>query len=381
MSGLGAPRTLMLVVTEDWYLASHRLPLIRAAVADGWRVIAATRVRDHLTVIAEAGAEVVALPMARESRNLAAEWAAFAALTRLYREYQPDIVHHVGIKPMLYGGWAARRAGIPRVVQAFAGLGHFYTDGGASSAKRALLERLLRPVTTSRCTFVLVQNDDDAAILLGHGMADPLRLRTIRGGGVDIEQFAPSPIPGGIPLVVLPARMLASKGVREFVDAARRCRANGVQARFALAGRRDEANPDALSIAELTSWVAEGAVEWLDHVADMPALLRQTSLVVLPSYREGMPKVLLEAAAVGRPIVTTAVPGCREVVTDGLNGLLVPARDAVALAAAMQSLLNDPARLQSMGSAGRRRAEAEFTDAGAAAHYVALYHEVMQCSA
>jgi|CXWL01.1.fsa_nt_gi glycosyltransferase involved in cell wall biosynthesis len=377
----GKAGTLLLVVTEDWYLASHRLPLIRAAVTDGWRVIAATRVREHECVIAAAGAEVVALPLARESRSLGAEWAAFAALTRLYRAHRPDIVHHVGLKPMLYGGWAARRAGIARVVQAFAGLGHLYTPGGASPAERFLLEQLLRPVTAAQCTIVLVQNDEDGAVLLQHGMTTPARLRTIRGSGVDLEHFVPSPLPGGVPVVVLPARMLASKGIREFVAAARQCRAEGSRARFVLAGRRDEANPEALSPSELSAWVAEGVVEWLDHVTDMARLFQQATLVVLPSYREGMPKVLLEAAASGRPIVATAVAGCREVVADGINGLLVPARDASALAAAMQGLLADPVRLQTMGTAGRRLAEAEFSDRVASMQGVALYRELMQCSA
>ncbi len=369
------------MVTEDWYLASHRLPLVRAAVADGWRVVAATRVREHASLIAAAGAEVVAVPMARENRGLGAEWAAMSALTRLYREYRPDIVHHVGIKPMLYGGWAARQAGIRRVVQAFAGLGHLYTEGGASPAKRFLLEQLLRPVTRGPCTMVLVQNDDDGAVLLRRRMTTPNRLRTIRGSGVDLERFNPSPLPGGTPLVVLPARMLVTKGVREFVAAARECRAAGVPARFVLAGRRDDANPDALAASELATWVAEGAVEWLDHVNDMPSLLQRATLVVLPSYREGMPKALLEAAAAGRPIITTAVPGCREVVADGVNGLLVPPRDGAALAAAIRSLLGDSARLQSMGAAGRRRAEAEFSDQIAGTRAVALYRELMQCSA
>lgn len=373
-------KVLLLVVTEDWYLASHRLPLVRAATAAGWRVVAATRVRDHGSAITSAGAELVSLPLARESRSAVAEFRAVRALHRLYREVRPDVVHHVGIKPMLYGGWAARRAGVRRVVQAFAGLGHLYTDGGGGPATRRLFELLLRPVTRRRCTAVLVQNDADGAVLIDRRLAVPTQLKVIRGGGVDLERFVASPLPTGTAQVVLPARMLATKGVREFVAAARRARQEGLDARFVLAGRRDEANPDALTLQELEAWAAEGVVEWRDHVEEMPRLLQESVLVVLPSYREGMPKALLEAAASGRAIVTTDVPGCRDVVEDGVNGVLVPARDARALADATIALLRDRARLTALGAAGRRRAEREFSDVSAAVQTVALYEELLLCS-
>jgi len=375
---MGKARTLLLVVTEDWYLASHRLPLIRASVKAGWNVLAVTRIRDHGAQIAAAGAELIPLPISREGRNPLRELAGVRTLAELYRERCPDIVHHVGIKPILYGGWAARWAGCPRVVQAFAGLGHLYTSDRAGLT-RSLVNAALRPVTRARCTRILVQNADDAAVLEQHGVAAPGAIRIIRGGGVDLQRFAPSALPGGDPAVILPARMLATKGVREFIAAARHLRKEGCPGRFVLAGRIDPANPDSLTATELQSVVDEGVVEWLDHVESMPELFRMSSIVALPSYREGMPKSLLEAAACGRPIVATDVPGCRDIVRHGWNGMLVPPRDSHALASALRDLIEDRALRELMGQRGRERAEKEFSDVAAADQTVALYDELMAC--
>lgn len=365
---------LILVVTEDWYLASHRLPLIRAARSAGWRVLAAVRVAQHAEPIRDAGATVVSLPMARESRHPWRELRTVAALRALYVRERPSVVHHVAWKPILYGSAAAyfsRRIG---VLNAFAGLGHAYVEGPPPRR----LERLLRPLLRRPRTLTLFQNADDAAMLEGRGVVPADRVRLIPGSGVDLARFHPvAPDPSAPPLVVLPARMLATKGVPEFVDAARRLRARHPSVRFALVGGDDPANPASLPEATLRAWVAESSVEWWGPRADMPDVLAQATIAVLPSHREGMPKSLLEAAAAGLPIVATDVPGCRDVVRDGDNGLLVPRGDAGALAGAIERLLDDPALARAMGRRGRERAEAEFGDARVGERTMALYEELM----
>lgn len=365
--------TLVLVITEDWYLASHRLPIIRAAVAAGWRVVAATRVQSHGEVIREAGAELVPLSLSREGRNPASELSAITELRKLYATVRPDVVHHVGVKPILYGGWAARMAGVSGVVQAFAGMGAIYTDG--PSLRRAAFESAVRPVMGRSGVRVLVQNEADAALLIERRLAGPQAIRIIRGSGVDLLRFAPSPEPDGAPVVVMPARLLRDKGIAEFVAAAKQLRG---AARFVLVGAIDTANPSAISEATVRGWVDDGVVEWWGHRADMPAVFAEATVVVLPSYREGLPKALLEAAASGRAIVTTDVPGCHDVVRNGINGLLVPARDGAALATAIGKLLGSSQLRTAMALASRRIAEHEFSDVAVAAETVALYHELLR---
>ncbi len=367
---------ILLVATEDWYVASHRLPVLIAAIDAGYEIAVVSRVGDHRAAIEDTGAAVIPISMAREGRNPASEAAVVRSLQRIYREYQPDLVHHVGLKPILYGGLAARFQGGPVVVQAFAGMGHLFTGTGARQAiGRAIAGSALRLVTRGNRTIVLVQNDDDAGLIREQRFADAARIRVIRGSGVDVVRFRASPIPMGHPVVVLPARLLRDKGVGEFVEAARLLRG---RARFVLVGDLDPANPSSYGDEEVQRWVAEELVEWWGHRSDMPEVLSEATLVVLPSYREGMPKALLEAAACGRAIVTTDVPGCRDVVTPGLNGLLIPPRDPVALAAAIGQLLDDRAALVRMGRAGRERAEAEFGDTRVAAETLAIYQELLK---
>jgi glycosyltransferase involved in cell wall biosynthesis len=365
---------LLLLATEDWYVASHRLPVIRAATAAGFAVTVATRVRDHGDPIRAAGADLVSLEVDRGGMNPLADLASLRHMDRIYRDRAPDLVHHVGMKPILYGGLVARRRARLATIHAFAGLGAVVTATGVrSAARRAVIVPALRAVTRRERAVVLVQNDDDAAWVRDHRLARPDAVRVIRGSGVDLARFVATPLPDGPPIVLLPARLLGDKGVREFVVAAARLRG---RARFVLAGDIDPANPSSCSSVELRRWVTDGAVEWWGHQNDMPATLAAATLVVLPSYREGMPKALLEAAAAGRPVVTTDVPGCRDVVRQGDTGLLVPPRDAGALADGIGQALDNPLRLAQFGQRARQRAEAEFDDRVIAAQQVALYREV-----
>jgi len=354
----GAPKRLLFFVTEDWYFHSHRLPLAIAAARRGYDVAVVTRVRAHGDQIRAAGIRLIPLEAERSSLNPLHDLALLARLVAIYRRERPDVVHHVAMKPVLYGSMAARVVGVPRVVNALAGMGWVFTASSPtarvlSPAVRAALARALRR------GIVIVQNPDDEA-LVGRLGVNGDAIARIAGSGVDLDTFVRTAEPAGPPVVLFPARLLRDKGVGEFVEAARRLRAEGAAARFLLAGDPDPVNPSAISQDVLSSWIAEGVVEHLGWVTDMARLFQECHVVCLPSYREGLPKSLIEASAAGRPIVTTDVPGCREVVINEHTGLLVPARDAHALAESVRRLILDPALRARMGLAARERAERYF---------------------
>lgn len=365
---------LLFLVTEDWYFVSHRLPLAVAARAEGLEVVVATRLESLTQDIEAAGIRAIPFEMSRRGMNPLHELATLVRLWRLYRRERPNIVHHVALKPVLLGGMAARLTGIHAVVSAVAGMGFLFADAGRLPWARAWFKRLLPTVIGPG--RAIVQNPDDAALLEASGVRTD-RIRLIRGAGVDLARFKPQPELGGVPLVILPARMLWDKGVGEFVAAARQLRRQGIAARFALVGDRDTANPASVPLSELEAWREDGVVEWWGRCEDMPGVFAQSHVVCLPSYREGLPKVLLEAAACGRPIVTTDAPGCREIVHQDDNGLLVPARDVVALATALERLIRDAGLRQRMGRRGRERAESEFSQQRVTAETLAVYRELL----
>lgn len=368
---------LLFLVTEDWYFCSHRLPLARAAKAAGYEVVVATRVGAHAEAILAEGFKLVPIGLRRSSQNPWREIKAILEIAGIYRRERPDLVHHVALKPVLYGSIAARLTRVPAVVNALAGLGFVF-------ASESLKARLLRPwvvgalrlLLDARGRVLIVQNPDDRRMLVEGGVVKPARVRLIRGSGVDIRRFAPTPEPVGTPLVVLPSRLLWDKGVGEFVAAARLLKAQGAEARFVLVGAGDPENPATIPDGTLEAWRAEGVVEWWGRREDMSAVLESSSIACLPSYREGLPKVLLEAAACGRPLVATDVPGCREIVIDGSNGLLVPVRDAPALADAIGRLLADPGLRVAMGRRGRELVEAQFSEERVVMQTLAVYREL-----
>lgn len=372
------PRLLFLV-TEDWYFCSHRLPLARAARDAGFRVSVACRVDRHRDAIEKEGFRVIPTSFSRRSLNPLRELALVRDIAKIYRAEKPDVVHHVSLKPVLYGSIAARLAGVPSVVNAFTGLGYaFIARDAKGRAVRALVTRLLRFALGGLRAKTIVQNDDDAATLLAAGLVRPEDLVLIRGSGVDLKAFAPSVPPPGDPVVVLPARLLWDKGVGEFVDAARRLKAAGVRARFALVGDPDPENHTAVPPKRLAQWKKEGAVELWGRREDMAAVFAASHLVCLPSYREGMPKTLLEAAASARVCVTADVPGCRDAVRDGITGFLVPARDPVALADILRLLIEAPELRARMGEHGRRWAEENFSQERIASETLAVYRELLE---
>jgi len=373
-----APPRLLYLVTEDWYFCSHRLPVARAARDAGAEVIVATRVNVHGDPIRAEGFRLVPLRWRRGSHAPGAELTAIAEIVRLYARERPDLVHHVALKPVIYGSVAATLTGMPHTVNALTGLGALFI--GSSGKTRALggLARLaLRPLLNRAGGRVVLQNEDDRRLLESRGLLRHDRVSLIRGSGVDTRRFAPAPEPEGPPVAVLVARMLRDKGVGEFVAAARILKQRGVPVRMLLAGPTDPDNPAALDEAGLLQWTAEGIVEWLGPVADMPSLWARSHLAVLPSYREGLPKALLEAAACGRPMVATDVPGCREIVHHEETGLLVPAKDAAALAEAIARLAGDAELRRRLGARARAVAEAEFSEEIVVRGTLALYRELL----
>lgn len=382
MSGCGdTPRArprLLFLITEDWYFWSHRLDLARAARDAGFEVLVATRVQDHGTRIEQEGFKLLPIRMIRRSRHPLRELAAVMELAGLYRRERPDIVHHVAMKPILYGSVAARLARVPAVVNAFAGLGYvFITPGRWAGCVRFLIGKALRWTLALPCARVVVQNAEDGEQLVRDGIVPPGRAVVIRGSGVDPAVFTPSLESAGESLVVLASRMLWDKGVREFVEAAGLLKAQGVRARCVLVGMVDEENPAKIPERQLQAWQAEGNIEWWGHRDDMRQVLSAARVVVLPSYREGLPKVLLEAAACARPIVAADVPGCREVVRDGDTGILVPPKNVQALAQAITTLLQDPALRERMGRRGRDLVVKEFSVERIASETLALYRELL----
>ena len=369
---------LLFVFNDAGFFLSHRLPVARAARQAGFDVHVATPPSAAAERIAANGFGWHAIPLSRRSTRPLRELGTIRALMALYRQLAPDLIEHATIKPVLYGGLAARLTRRPAVVTWMTGLGYaFITSGRAASLGRRLLGRWYRWVLRRPGVRVIFENPDDRQIFLERGWVEPSGAHLIKGAGVDPAQFTPAPEPGGVPVVALPCRMLRDKGVGEFVAAARAVAEGGRAVRFALIGALDPGNPAAVSESVLRNWVDAGAVEWWGPRDDMPAVLRGATLVCLPSYREGLPKVLVEAAACGRAIVTTDVPGCREVVRDGVNGLLVPVRDAAALAKAIGELLDDPARRHAMGAAGRVLMEREFSEEQVVSATLEIYREVL----
>ena len=365
---------LLFVVTEDWYFVSHRLPLAMAAQAAGFDVAVATREARQADVIRGAGIRLIPFTLSRRGGNALRE---VMALWRLYRRERPDLVHHVALKPVMFGALAAWLARVPAQVNAVAGLGWLFTSSGrVVRLVRPVLRWMLARLLNQPHSLTIVQNPEDLALLERSGVLAS-RLRLIRGAGVDLKVFYPMTPPPEPVCVVLASRMLWDKGVGEFVEAARRLTEAGVSARFVLVGDPDPANPASVPESTLRGWHGQHGVEWWGRREDMPAVLQAAEIACLPSfYGEGLPKSLLEAAACGLPIVTTDAPGCREVVRDGVNGLLVPVRDAAALAQVLEKLIADPTLRRRMGEQSRMRAEKEFGLQTVIAQTLAVYREV-----
>ena len=378
--------TIFFLVTEDWYFWSHRIDLARAAMRAGYRVTLAARFTSHQARIEAEGIRCVPVAFVRSMGNPLAELKLLFQLARIIAREAPAIVHAVALKPMLLSALAIVRCPATQFCHAVTGLGYlFIAPRPAMRWLRALLKPALSWLLARPNCHVIVQNDDDLATLNANGIVSPRNAITIRGAGVDLNTFTVQPLPTRVtanasqlpaPVVLLPARMLRDKGVYEFTQAAALLHTRGIAATFALVGGLDESNAAALTRPEMDALLSEGHTQWWGHRSDMPAVYASATVVCLPSYREGFPKALLEAAACGRPLVATDVPGCRDICRAGETGTLVPARNAEALADAIAALLADPARCSRYGAAARALVEREFSATIINGETVALYRRL-----
>jgi glycosyltransferase involved in cell wall biosynthesis len=370
-------RKIIYLVSEDWYFCSHRLSLGIAAREAGAEVVVATRVNKHGPQIEAGGLRLAPIDMRRSGTNPFTDIATIRQITDLYRREQPDLVHHVALKPILYGGYAAWRTGVPAVVNAVAGMGFiFISEGLFARTIRPFVARAQRSLMNRANTRTILQNPDDVALYREGIGVEGERLTVIPGAGVDIEKFAYVPEPFGAPIAVCVSRMLRDKGIYELVAATRLLHEKGIELRVRLIGPTDE-NPASIPRATLAEWNREGIVEVVGASDDIAGEYARAHIAVLPSYREGLPKSLLEAAACGRPIVATDVPGCREVCIEGETGLRVPARTVEPLAAALERLAVDPNLRRRFGENARRRAETVFAEGIINGQTLALYEKML----
>ena len=360
---------VLLVANTSWYLYNFRLPLIRDLRRQGYQVALVAPHDAHTPLLLAEGFCVHNWLVARSSVNPLSEAHALVDLLRIYRRERPDLVHHFTIKACLYGTIAAKGARVYRVINAVTGLGHVFLG---TRKRSRLLRRAIKPVYkaafTARRATVVFQNASDQEHLIQLGITDGERAQLIRGSGVDVNHFNPGDVasvraPGAFqdPVQLLfPSRLIREKGVNELLDACRNLWDTGIALQLMVAGAIDAGNRSALSPSELSALQADARIRCLGHVDDMRALYAASDLVVLPSWREGLSRALIEAAAMERPIITTDVPGCRDVVDHGRSGLLVPLRDPRSLELAIRLLLENPNLARRFGQEARRKVVAEF---------------------
>lgn len=359
-------KRILFILNVDWFFVSHRLPIARELIAQGYEVHIATTITDKRELLEQEGLIVHPTKIRRGSKNPFDLYRSFSDLLRIIRDVQPDILHLITPKAVILGGIAARVAKLPRVVIAISGLGStFVGQNIRATFQRKVIEFLYRQALRQKKLKVIFQNLNDKEIIQDISRLHDDEMEVLTGSGVDLTQFRSDPVKGDIPIIMFAGRLLHEKGVLEFVETARRFRSNlnkpDKSPKFALVGMPDPDNPSSVTATEIEGWVNEGAIEYWGHINDMPSALSQASVFIYPSYYgEGLAKVLLEAAAAGRAVITTDKPGCREAIIDGETGILVPTKNVPAIVEALEKLLNDPDTRHEMGHAGRKLAEQKF---------------------
>jgi glycosyltransferase involved in cell wall biosynthesis len=353
--------TLLFLVTEDWYFCLHRLPLARAAKRAGLRVIVATRIQDHGDIIKAEGFDLVPLSWRRTDGPLGVLRSLYQ-ICAVYGHYRPNLVHHVSLKPIILGSIAAWITGIRRQVQAITGLGYaFSSNNRLARLLRPAIVFVLRKFADRPGSIILVENVDDRDQLVASGAASPERFQLIRGSGVDVTKFLPSADPPGPITATMVSRMLRDKGVDDLAAAAALLAAWETPLQIQLIGPIDPDNPSSYTAKELHALEQTSNIKWQGPCDDIPSIWRRTHIAVLPSrYREGIPVSLLEAAASSRPMISTDMPGCREIVIHDTTGLLVPSANPAALAEALRRLALDPELRSRLGRQARLLVDAEF---------------------
>jgi glycosyltransferase involved in cell wall biosynthesis len=353
---------LLYVINEVDYFLAHWVERAVAARDSGFDVHVAAPGAERWTEIEAAGLTFHPISLVRNRLNPVAEANTIRALVVLYRRLRPEIVHHVTIKPVIYGGLAARRAGVPGVVSTVPGLGSLFASQGLRTRALRMIAKIgYRMTFSDPAARVVFENGDDLRDFVAWRLINETQGAVIKGAGVDTDRFRPIPEPEGPIRVVMAARLLWEKGVADFVEAARMAHEAQLPVQWVLVGDTDLGSPSAVPVAQLQAWHDDGVIDWVGRQSDMPAVLGNAHIVCHPSrYREGVPRVLIDAAACGRPCVTTDAPGCRDIVRDGDNGLLVPLGDPLAVTQAVAKLARDPELRRRMGQRGREIAVSEF---------------------
>lgn len=351
---------IILFANTDWYLYNFRLPLARELRERGNEVILLSPPGAFHHLLQENGFHWVSFPLSRRGVNPLMELLTLWRLFRIYQQIKPEVVHHFTIKPVIYGSLAAHVLGIRQIINSITGLGHLFIDAGLGTRiTRGFAKMLYR--LCLRHTQVIFENPEDRDTFIQNHLLESRQAHIVLGAGVDVKRFKPSPYKNDIPLVLFAGRLLITKGVLEFVRAAQYFKQKDSKARFAIVGSPDPGNPASISSDHIDAWIRSGVVEAWGWQDDMPSVLAKADIFCLPSYREGVPSVLLEACAAGLPIITTDVPGCRDVVVNNVNGLLVPPQDPQALVTAMEKLVDNPTLRDKMGKMGRQIALDNFS--------------------
>ncbi|MEI6791446.1 MAG: glycosyltransferase family 4 protein, partial [Myxococcaceae bacterium] len=362
-----------------YYFLSHRLLIAKAAQREGFEVYVATHVEKHEEKLRQDGFTVFPTIFSRNNKNLLTQIKALFQLVKIFRQVRPDIVHNIALKAIVFGAIASWINRLPKTINLVAGLGVVFTD---QSKKYKLISRfarrLARVLLQHSGTLVIVQNSDDMSEM--KLMAPRAKICLIRGSGVNIHDYAPILEPTGVVKVTLVGRMLWHKGVGELVEASRLLKSWGEELEILLVGGLDFGNPACISKQQLLDWQSVGLIKWLGHQMDIARVWAESHIAVLPSYREGLPKSLLEAAACGKPIIAADAPGCREIVVDRYNGFLVPVRNAEALAKAIQRLIHKPELRVKMGYRSRQLVCKEFSNEHVVEQTMRIYHELLQAT-
>jgi len=374
---------ILLIVNVPSFFLSHRLAVAQAAKEKGFDVHIASANGSDVEKIQRLGFTHHTIPFTRSGKNPFVELKALFGLARLFIRLKPDLVHLVTIKPVLYGGFLSRLLNIRAVVAAISGLGSVFTDDGAGKFLRFLVLRMYQASLRGENIRVIFQNPDDEKKLLSAGVVLKKNSRLIKGSGVDLAVYpAINELSNDRIKVVMASRLLREKGTHVFVGAAKILLSRSISAEFILVGEPDPGNPSSISIQEFEDWRGGEIVNMMGFRKDIAQIFSQSHIIVLPSYYgEGLPKVLIEAAACGRPVVTTDHPGCRDAIVAGVTGLLVPVKDAVALADAIELLVKDAERRQAMGKAARIFAEQNFSIEHVVYQHLSIYKELLQVEA
>lgn len=369
---------LLIIVNVDWFLYSHRLPIILEANKKGYEVHIATKITDisKKNSLLNKGIYIHELSFDRSGKNLKKFITVFFEIILLLYKIKPNVLHLVTIQPIIFGGIAARIVGINKIVYAISGLGHtFLLKNSTSSIRRFFMLKVYRFAMATKNRIVIFQNPSDLDLLSKKCLLSSREVVLIPGSGVDLNKFKYSELPKSTPTILMASRLLKSKGVYEFVNAARILKNEGLDIKFQLVGKPDKSNPLAIKRNEINQWIEDGLIEYLGFQNKMNEIIPKSHIVVLPSYYpEGLPKIICEAAACGRAVITTNQPGCKDAIVEGETGILIETRQSKQLAMAILNLIKDPNLLKKMSYKARKRAEKLFNIDSIVEKHIEIYN-------